>query len=90
MSVNQIIEGTWKNILNLDEDLYRKRIEICHLCKIINRGTIFGDVCSSSLFLNPITDEVSTEEKEGFIQGCGCVLASKTRVKEAHCPARKW
>ena len=90
MSVNQIIEGTWKNILNLDEALYNKRIAICHECKIINKGTIFGDVCSSSLYLNPITNEVSEVEKKGFIQGCGCVLSSKTRVKDAHCPAWKW
>lgn len=65
-------------------------MEICNKCKIIKKGTIFGDICNSSLYLNPHTNEVKEEEADGFIQGCGCILASKTRVKDAHCPAKKW
>jgi len=54
------------------------------------REKFFGEVCNSSLYLNTVTNEVSEVQRKGFIQGCGCVLSSKTRVKEAHCPAWKW
>lgn len=90
MSVNQIIEGTWKNLLNKDGELYESRIAICHKCKLLKTEKFFGEVCSSSIYLNPITNEVSPEEKPGFKTGCGCVLASKCRVKEARCPLGKW
>jgi hypothetical protein len=29
-------------------------------------------------------------KKSGFVNGCGCILRSKTRVKDAHCPIARW
>ena len=90
MSINQIAEGTFKNWFNLDNELYAERIAVCHRCKLLKDEKFFGEVCSSSIYLNPITNEVSPVEKPGFKTGCGCVLAAKGRVREAHCPLGKW
>lgn len=65
-------------------------MEICLKCKLKTHSSLFGDVCNGELYLNPATNETSEIEKPGFKQGCGCILASKTRVKDAHCPAKKW
>jgi len=89
MSINQIVNGTIKNILNKDEDLYLQRIEICKGCKLFTKDMIFGEVCNPKLYLNPLTNETSFIKKKGFEHGCGCVLRSKCRVKEAHCPVGK-
>lgn len=90
MSVSQIIEGTVKNILNQDENLYLERIAVCRQCKLLTKDKIFGDTCNPSLYLNPITNETSLTPKVGFESGCGCILRSKCRVREAHCPLKKW
>lgn len=90
MSINQIIRGTVNNLLNKEEELYNQRINICHECKLLNKTKLFGEICNSNLYLNPITNEISVNPKEGFKNGCGCVIASKSRVKEAHCPVGKW
>lgn len=90
MSISQIVDGTVKNIFNQEEDLYNNRIKICRNCKLLRQDSIFGEVCNPSIYLNPITNETSYFKKEGFYNGCGCILRSKTRVKEAHCPVGKW
>jgi len=90
MSVGQIIRGTINNLLDKEAELYTQRIAVCHNCKLLIKDRLFGEVCNSSIFLNPITNETSIIEKTGFKSGCGCVVASKTRVKEAVCPVGKW
>jgi len=90
MSISQIINGTYKNLLNKDEELYKERIAICHKCKLLKKDKIFGEVCNSTLYLNPATNEISKTAKPGFRHGCGCVLGSKTRVEDTECPLGKW
>lgn len=90
MSVNQIIKGTLNNLLNLEEDLYKNRIEICRKCKLLIDNKVFGEICNPALYLNPKTNETSKVPKPGFVKGCSCVMGSKARVKEAHCVAGKW
>lgn len=90
MSIGQIVTGTVNNLLNKEDELYHSRIKICHGCKLLQPGGLFGEICSRSLYLNPNTNEVSQTPKPGFKHGCGCILASKGRVKEAHCPVGKW
>ena len=51
---------------------------------------MLGEVCNSSLYLNVKDNTVSRTEKDGYVNGCGCILGSKTRVPMAHCPANKW
>lgn len=89
MNVGQVIEGSINNILKRKENLYIKRMLICKQCKLYKVDNIFGAMCNSSLYLNPITDELSKKEKIGYKQGCGCILGSKNRVPESHCPVDK-
>lgn len=90
LPLKQIAEGIYNNITNKQEELFEYRISICNKCKLIKDDPFFGEVCNSKLWLNPITDELSTTEKEGFFKGCGCILSSKCRVPEAQCPIKKW
>lgn len=46
--------------------------------------------CSSKLWLNPETNDVSTQPQDGYIQGCGCRINAKIRVSGERCPAGKW
>lgn len=90
MGVAHIVKGTVNNALNKEKELYKERIEICKKCKLYLSDGILGATCNSRLYVNPKTDEVSKTAKINFKKGCGCALASKTRVKEAHCPLGKW
>ncbi len=90
MSITQIVEGTVKNILNIDTDYSKERLEICKKCKLLKEDAIFGLVCNKKLYLNPITDETSLYPKIGFKNGCGCVLKSKVKVLNVKCPLNKW
>ena len=84
--ISQIAKGTVNNLLNKEDELYQKRIKMCRSCKLFKQDKIFGEICNPSLYVNPKTEETSRVFKSGFIHGCGCVLRSKTRVKEAECP----
>ena len=48
------------------------------------------DICNSSLYINPLTNEVSTYKQDGYFRGCGCRLEAKTKLERSHCPAKKW
>ena len=89
MSLKQIIEGTANNVLNREEELSKKRMAICSKCELLT-DSVLGKMCNSKMYINPITKEVSFKKLNGFIKGCGCILESKTRVKEAACPGGKW
>ena len=58
--------------------------------KLIILDEMWGECCNSHLYLNTETDETSPYNLEGYKNGCGCVLNSKTRVPEAMCPVKKW
>lgn len=90
MSVGQIAEGFINNLTNREQSLYEKRIKICKGCKLLKIDSIFGEVCNSKLYLNPITDNISRIPKEGYKNGCGCFLKAKARVQHASCPLNKW
>lgn len=90
MSIGQIIEGTINNILNKEEDLFNKRIQICRRCVLHKTDKLFGEICNPGLYVNPKTNQLSKTPKVGFIGGCSCVLRSKTRVIDAQCPLSKW
>jgi hypothetical protein len=89
MSIGEVIEGTYKNIMNRDEELYLQRIAICHKCKLLKKDKIFGEICNSTIYLNPTTNELSPIPKPGFQHGCGCVINSKTRILDTECPLKK-
>lgn len=91
MGITDIIDGHIKEALGVNQTLAERRLEICESCPIFNRiNKTIGGVCSSYLYLNPTTNEISTKFKEGFFRGCGCRLNAKTRLINAKCPAGKW
>ena len=89
MSINQLIEGHYKNLVNKNNDLMEKRMTICKDCKLYKEDTVLGAICNNRLYLNPKTNETSIVKKEGFSRGCGCMLRAKARLKDAKCPIFK-
>lgn len=86
----QILKGTYNNLLNKEQELFKARMIICKSCKLYKEDGVFGAECNPKLYLNPETDETSFKPKEGYIHGCGCILRSKTRVIDTKCPVGKW
>jgi hypothetical protein len=66
------------------------RMEICRKCPLYTERRSNGPVCSSSLYINPNTNEISLRRKEGYVKGCGCALEHKTKSPDAVCPINKW
>ena len=90
MSINQIAKGVYNRILNKEQELFKYRYNICKDCKLFIDDVRFGPICNKYLYLNPKTDETSSEPKKGFSKGCGCILKAKCRVPDAKCPNNKW
>jgi len=89
-NIGNIAKGFYNNLLGKEEDLYKQRYSICKNCKLLKVDSIFGEICNSTLYLNIVTNVISPIEKEGFKNGCACVIKSKLRVKETNCPLNKW
>ena len=90
METKQIIEGFYNRIMNNENELLNERLKICKECKLYKEDNILGPVCNRDLYLNPKTNETSVFHKEGYTRGCGCILKSKLRVKDAKCIINKW
>lgn len=88
MGIQNIVRGHVNEILGLNNNSYEHRIAICLECPLYSPK--LGGLCNNKLWLNPETGDVSTEEKEGFVQGCGCRLQAKTRDLQSHCIINKW
>lgn len=86
-----IIKGHFNELFDREKELSEGRLAICRECPLFNaHHPIKGMECNPKLWLDPLTEESSESYKEGMIRGCGCRLAAKTRVEEAHCPVGKW
>lgn len=90
MGLGAIIKGHAKELLNKDQTLFEKRMEICNKCGLKTEDKILGNVCSRHKWLNLETNEVSDTKEDGFYNGCGCRLNAKLRIEEATCPLNKW
>ena len=71
------------------EDFVEKRLEICRKCAIM-RNTEWGMKCDDRKWLNKETNESSFFKKNGWVKGCGCMINSKSKNLNNHCPANKW
>ena len=89
MGLGNIINGHLNELLGTNGDIARARMKICKECPII-KDSFMGYMCSSKLWLNPKTGDVSTEQKDGYKRGCGCRLSAKTRETKSSCPVGKW
>lgn len=78
-------------IIMNDEELSRKRMDICSKCPLCKWHKLFGYMCSNSLYVNPNNEsETSTEKHNGWVKGCGCILRLKTLIKRENCSLGKW
>ena len=89
MGLANIVNGHLNELLGSNADIARARMRICKECPI-RKDSFLGYLCSSKLWLNPKTGDVSTEEKDGYKCGCGCRLSAKVRDLDSVCPAGKW
>lgn len=88
MNIFDIANGHIKEVLNLNQLLSKERLEICHKCPIYSQR--LGGVCNSNLWMDVKTGDVSSEPKDGYVNGCGCRIQAKSRLPKATCPANKW
>lgn len=88
--MKQIVEGFYNRIMNKELELLEYRLNICKNCKLYLEDDILGPMCNRKLYFNPKTNETSIFKKEGFVNGCGCILKAKCRVPEAKCIINKW
>ena len=88
MEIGQIINGHVNELLNLNDDISKKRLQICKSCPIYSSQ--FGGICNSKLWINPVTEDVSVSKYPGYVRGCGCRLKAKTRLPNASCIIDKW
>lgn len=89
--IRNIIEGHMNELLDVNSQIAQPRLKICKLCRLYTRNRLMGWMeCNSKLWLNPETNDVSTEQKDGYVKGCGCRINAKIRVAGERCPAGKW
>lgn len=88
MGLQTIVHGHINEALGKNKNLSEERMEICMKCPLYVEK--MGGICNSRLYINPLTDEVATSKKLGYIRGCGCRLKAKTSLPQSHCIANKW
>lgn len=88
MEIGNIVKGHANELLGLNKSLQESRMDICKKCPLFKQ--VAGGICNPSLWLNPKTEEISNNKKDGYVKGCGCRLRAKTTLVKSHCPARKW
>lgn len=88
LPLGQIVQGHANELFGLNKDISKERLQICYSCPLYSQK--LGGICNNKLWLNPLTGDISIEQKEGYKRGCGCRLLAKTRLPNAHCPLNKW
>lgn len=89
MGVTDIFQGHTNELLGLNKDISKTRLDICIKCPLYKK-TIAGPICNSKLWLDVKTGDVSLTSKQGYKNGCGCRLNAKTTLPLAECPLSKW
>jgi hypothetical protein len=90
MQLKRIVKGHYNELMNINEEIANKRMEICKRCPLFTTDPTWGPLCNPQLYLNTTTMEVKDNPAEGFKKGCGCRLKAKTRDLESHCPTNQW
>lgn len=88
VNIKDIIDGHVKEFCQINDEISKNRMKICYKCPLYSKS--LGGLCNSNLWLDPKTNDVSTEPKKGYIRGCSCRLQAKTRLPNAICVAGKW
>ena len=88
MEVVNIIKGHVNELLDINKDISKVRMDICRKCPLFLNE--LGGICNPKLYLSAETGDVSTYKKDGYVNGCGCRLSAKTRLSGSRCPNDKW
>lgn len=88
MGVGDIVKGHVNELLGLNKDISKARMDICRKCPLFLNE--LGGICNPRLYLNVETGDVSTVKMDGYVNGCGCRLSAKTRLSGSKCPNGKW
>lgn len=67
-----------------------KRMEICKKCPLFLKRLASPAICNPKLYINPDTNELSTEFKEGYINGCGCIINNLIKDINGVCRLNRW
>lgn len=89
MNIGHIIKGNANAFFGLNKDVSEERMKICRECPLFTKK-LGVYICNPNLFLNIKTGDISTKKKNGYKNGCGCIIKSKTSLLEANCPLSKW
>lgn len=88
MSIRDIINGHSNELLNINEELSKSRLEICKDCKLFSEKW-YGIVCDRNKWVDK-NDIVYNEYVPNATRGCGCRLEAKSRNEDNVCPLKKW
>lgn len=83
MSFQSIATGVANDLLNVNSSLRLERMAICKPCPAFKDRKYGSPVCNTKV-------KVMNEDLGHEVNGCGCLLNAKTRVKDEYCPAGKW
>lgn len=92
--LNQIIEGhfnEFKSLIGATSEeankVFNSRKAICDSCPLKN-----GNTCNPALSIHPLTLKTAptSENRIGFVRGCGCRLSAKQKASNTKCPAGFW
>ena len=50
--MNNIIKGHFNELFNKEEELSKKRLSICEVCKLYKKDSTLGEICNSKLFVD--------------------------------------
>ena len=67
-----------------------QRLEICQACPLYKEDPVRGHICDPDKWISPETGKASSFPRKGYVQGCACSLAKKTKQPNAQCVAGKW
>lgn len=87
-SILDILDGHVNEMFNNNEELFKKRLEVCKQCPLY-KETPVGPICNPKLYISEGGD-VSTTRKDGYKRGCSCRLNAKTRLQHSRCIVGKW
>lgn len=88
MEIGNIVNGHVNELLGLNKDISKERMKICLKCPLYSPK--YGGLCNNKLYIDPNTNDISIQPKDGYVRGCGCRLKSKTTLLNAKCIIDKW
>lgn len=76
-------------IMNQNEDLHQKRMQICKQCGLYKESAL-GPMCNSKAYVKKYENDIKYHPEPGYVRGCGCLIDKKSRYPQSTCPAGKW